>query len=118
MNNFLKNKPNQQFFELKPFKKDNHPKNLAIKGNISRSANFLTILYSFSGELDEVLIPQLNINPCRQDQLWQTTCCEFFLGLENSSQYWEFNLSPRADWNIYRFTDYRQTRQLKTKITT
>jgi hypothetical protein len=28
--------------------------------------------------------------------------------LQDSTQYWEFNLSPAGHWNIYRFLDYRQ----------
>jgi hypothetical protein len=55
--------------------------------------------------------------PTRKQELWQTTCFEFFLGIQNSPQYWEFNLSPNGDWNIYRFTGYRQGMVEEDKIT-
>jgi hypothetical protein len=30
------------------------------------------------------------------------------LGLPDSTQYWEFNLSPAGHWNVYHLLDYRQ----------
>jgi hypothetical protein len=46
--------------------------------------------------------------------LWEDTCFEFFLGIKNSAQYWEFNLSPAGHWNVYRFDGYRQGMQEET----
>ncbi len=46
--------------------------------------------------------------PTRRSRLWEETCFEFFLGVMNSDQYWEFNLSPAGHWNVYRFTSYRE----------
>ena len=43
----------------------------------------------------------------RRDQLWQHTCFEAFLGLPGSDAYWELNVSPDGDWNLYRFNGYR-----------
>ena len=48
--------------------------------------------------------------------MWKNTCFEFFLGIKNSPIYWEFNLSPSGDWNIYHFDDYRQSMQLENKV--
>jgi len=42
------------------------------------------------------------------DRLWEDTCLELFLGTEDSVHYWEFNLSPSGNWNVYRFTGYRE----------
>ncbi len=36
--------------------------------------------------------------------------------MRNSTKYWEFNLSPAGDWNVYRFTDYRQGMEEETAI--
>ena len=44
----------------------------------------------------------------RRDQLWQHTCFEAFLGLPGSEAYWELNVSPGGDWNLYRFSGYRR----------
>lgn len=30
-----------------------------------------------------------------------------FIGERESSPYWEFNVSPNGDWNIYKLSDYR-----------
>jgi hypothetical protein len=38
-------------------------------------------------------------------------CFEFFLGLKDSDQYREFNLSPAGHWNVYCFKAYRQEMQ-------
>ena len=44
----------------------------------------------------------------RLDQLWQHTCFEAFLALPGQQAYWELNVSPSGDWNLYRFSGYRQ----------
>ena len=43
----------------------------------------------------------------RRDALWTHTCFEAFLGLPGSAAYWELNVSPTGDWNLYRFSAYR-----------
>jgi hypothetical protein len=45
--------------------------------------------------------------PQRRDGLWQHTCFEAFVGVLGSEPYWEFNLAPSGDWNVYRFDGYR-----------
>ena len=95
-------------FTLKPFKLSESNSKINITGNIIRYNNKLHLEYLLQGDLSTIIIPlQANI-PTRKDELWQTTCFEFFLGIKDSLQYWEFNLSPTGDWNIYRFTNYRQ----------
>jgi hypothetical protein len=58
-----------------------------------------------------VMVPQQNARdssgPERRDGLWQHTCFEVFAGLVGSDSYWEINLSPSGDWNVYRFSGYR-----------
>jgi hypothetical protein len=53
------------------------------------------------------LLPEQTNQPARKDHLWQTTCFEFFVAPTGLPQYWEINLSPSADWNVYAFDDYR-----------
>jgi hypothetical protein len=31
-----------------------------------------------------------------------------FIGIKGTDPYWEFNLSPSGNWNVYRFDDYRK----------
>ena len=105
------------FFTLKPFKQSESNSKINITGNIVRDNNKLKLDYLLQGDLSKVLIASPKDLPLRKDELWQTTCFEFFLGIENSPQYWEFNLATTGDWNIYRFTDYRQGMEEETAFT-
>ncbi|NJM95457.1 MAG: hypothetical protein HC792_04035 [Acaryochloridaceae cyanobacterium CSU_5_19] len=40
------------------------------------------------------------------------------MGLADSEAYWEVNLSPRGDWNIYHLQGYRQGLQAEMAIKT
>jgi hypothetical protein len=55
-------------------------------------------------------------HPQRQDNLWQETCFEWFLGIPEVDRYWEFNLSPAGHWNVYRFDRYRAGMQPETAV--
>ena len=98
----------QYQFALQPFLSNNLIFGLQITGNITRTTNILNLNYQLTGDLSQLEIPLIANEATRKHELWQTTCLEFFLGIKNSTQYWEFNLSPAKHWNIYRFTDYRQ----------
>jgi hypothetical protein len=93
-------------FSLIPFTTDTAPA-IQITGKIERQQNQLIIEYKLQGQT-QIIIPPIVDTPTRQGNLWEHTCCEFFLGLQNSTQYWEFNLSPAGHWNVYRFLNYRQ----------
>lgn len=43
----------------------------------------------------------------RKDELWKQTCFEFFVKKADHKNYYEFNASPKGQWNFYRFSDYR-----------
>jgi hypothetical protein len=102
---------NDQIFSLQPFGKDSALSNLEAIGTVARQDPFLLIQYTLLGEIDRVAIPAPAKKPARKANLWEQTCFEFFLSIKNSPVYWEFNLSPAGDWNIYRFDDYRQGMQ-------
>jgi hypothetical protein len=108
---------NQSFF-LQPFPTIGQLPNLKIAGNIARNNNQLTIEYILQGELKEIAIAPPSAIPSRKHELWQNTCFEFFLGIQNSQRYWEFNLSPSGDWNVYCFDSYRQGMQEETAFST
>jgi hypothetical protein len=71
----------------------------------------LVLTYSAGGALDKILWPaSLSSQPQRRDELWKHTCFEAFIkpiGPGIKDEYWEINLSPAGDWNVYRFTSYR-----------
>jgi hypothetical protein len=96
---------NARTFALKPWA----PRpDLKITGKIARRGQTIIIHYELRGELAAVALPLPADIPARRPGLWQETCFEFFLAVQNSPQYWEFNLSPIGHWNVYHFADYRQ----------
>ena len=94
-------------FQLKPFPTAKALPYLEIVTTVSRRDK-LTVNYLLQGNLSQIILPPIKERVSRQDELWQTTCFEFFLAVFHSRQYWEFNLAPTGDWNSYRFTDYRR----------
>ena len=95
-------------FTLRPFSTDNLLPTIEILGKIDRQDRILSIEYRLSGDLDAIDIPQLAISPTRKDKLRESTCFEFFLGIPGDRNYWEFNLAPSGDWNIFHLDAYRQ----------
>ncbi len=99
------NSPN---FSLQPFAEGAPVPPFSITGAISRRGTHLTITYTLAGPLQELVIAPLAEEPARQWVLWETTCFEFFLAIQDAVGYWEFNLSPAGHWNVFRLASYRQ----------
>ena len=95
-------------FTLLPFPETGPLPFLAISGTIARQADTLIIRYRLSGPLTGIEIPAPGHRPTRRIGLWEKTCIEFFMAAKGSPRYWEFNLSPSGDWNVFRFEAYRQ----------
>ena len=94
-------------FSLKPFPGEGTPSGVTIGGTIERRADALTLRCEVRGDLSKASIPVAAGTPRRRDRLWEETCLELFLGTADSLGYWEFNLSPSGEWNVYRFDAYR-----------
>ena len=58
-------------------------------------------------DLDALVLPEPSQSRRRCDGLWQTTCLEAFWGFAGQDAYWELNLAPSGDWNLYRLSHYR-----------
>jgi hypothetical protein len=84
---------------------------LRIEGEISRVSGRLAVHYKLLGNLTEVVIPVPADMPARKNALWEETCFEFFIAARDASRYWEFNLSPSGNWNVFRFAAYRKGMQ-------
>jgi hypothetical protein len=97
----------QTNFVLKPFDSLTAPK-ITIGGTIQRQNNQLQIQYNIQGDTQSILWPQTANPPNRRFGLWEQTCLEFFIAQPDAQPYWEVNLSPSGDWNIYHLADYRQ----------
>ena len=96
-----------QPFSLAPFPAARVPQ-ITVTGITSLAGNWLRVHYSLAGDFASVALPRASTNPIRKDELWKSTCFEFFLAPEDQPQYWEFNLSPSGDWNVYRMDSYRR----------
>lgn len=105
-------------FYLQAFPSRKPLPNLSIAGDIDRNSNKIGIRYEVTGDLTEIAIARPSNTPARQHQLWEETCFEFFLGIKNSEEYWEFNLSPAGHWNVYCFDRYRQGMQEEVAFNT
>lgn len=95
-------------FRLQPFPGEPAPDGLTIRGSAHRDGESLTLRYALSGPLEELLLPEAGGEPRRLDDLWQSTCLEAFLALAGDPGYWELNVCPSGDWNLYRLDAYRQ----------
>ena len=100
-----------QNFSLTQFPSADLIDNPKITGKIGRLSNTLFIGYELLDPMAELMIPALEKMPCRRNSLWEETCFEFFLSGLNADRYWEFNLSPSGNWNVYCFESYRQGMQ-------
>ncbi|MBN2891996.1 MAG: hypothetical protein JXL97_09025 [Bacteroidales bacterium] len=93
-------------YKLIPFNKND--KSLHFTANIEIINNFVVkIKYEMKGNIADVIIPEISNNPKRLDNLWEQTCFELFIGEKDKKNYYEVNLSPSKDWNVFTFEDYR-----------
>jgi len=101
-----------KIFQLQPFEPIAADTKLSISGKVTLAGTQLTIAYLLSGDLEKVAIAPPDSKGIRRDRLWEQTCFEFFLAASlaptASTPYWEFNLSPSKDWNIFALDGYRQ----------
>lgn len=97
----------EKSFTLVPFPDENIPA-VTLTGRVSLGTNRLEIQYFLAGDLAEILLPDPSSSPGRKDELWKSTCFEFFLALDDKPHYWECNISPAGDWNVYSMDFYRR----------
>ena len=109
-------------FSLKPFESVAETTDLVIVVTVARKQNILSLSYLLEGDLNKVAIPNCSESGERKDRLWEQTCFEFFVAKGTShthaDPYWEFNLSPSGDWNVFALCGYRQGLQAETAFST
>ncbi len=93
---------------LHPFRQDSGLKGIVLEGHIRWVADQLLLQFRLQGPQKKLVFPSQTDAPQRLDGLWNSTCLEAFFGVPGKPHYWEFNLSPSGDWNLYRLDDYRQ----------
>lgn len=99
-----------QAFSLRAFGSDPAPLGLQLGGQLERRGDQLAITYQLMGPQTSVVLPTPSTmgTPRRRDGLWEHTCFELFLAAEGLEPYWEVNLAPNGDWNLYRLDGYRR----------
>lgn len=102
--------PPNPIFSLRPFEKDASLSGIECRGHLARQANTLFVHYEIVGDSMRIDIPERKREPSRKKGLWENTCLELFVAARDCDQYWEFNLSPSEDWNVFRFEHYRNER--------
>lgn len=94
---------------LQPFSPESTPGDCQIDTLISNDSSRLKIVFELAAKLDVLVIPAFEPSKARRkDNLWEGTCFEIFLGPSGLPNYWEFNLSPLGNWNVYSFAGYRE----------
>lgn len=102
---------------LLPFQAEPQLQGLALNCTAEREPRgVLRLRYRLSGPLQQILLPPLSPAPCRRDGLWQSTCFEAFLGRQGEANYWEINLAPSGDWNLYALSGYRNNLQPEARV--
>lgn len=66
----------------------------------------LAILYHLYAQTSRLRIASPRV-PRRSDGLWQHTCFEAFIAVNDGPAYYEFNFSPSGEWAVYGFGEYR-----------
>ena len=98
-----------QTVSLQPFPGTSDAPEIAFESIIKRTSdNQLSIIYDLKGEVDQIQFAEDTETPSRQWDLWETTCFELFVGTIGEKNYWELNLAPNGNWNVFNLDDYRQ----------
>jgi hypothetical protein len=96
-------------FRLLPFDLAPALADLRLDVGVQLEPAQLRIHYRLEGPLHRLAIPATHSGPPqRRDGLWQATCFEAFIAQADQPGYWEINLSPSGDWNVYRLDGYRE----------
>jgi hypothetical protein len=73
---------------------------------LSLDDNWLRLRWRIEG-CAELVLPSF-AGKGRADELWRTTCFEFFLMPNSQDGYIELNLAPSERWAAYTFSGYRE----------
>ena len=101
---------------LRPFQAEASLKHCSVEADLHWCGSELQLQFRLKAPSDQLICPPASATPKRLDGLWQSTCLEAFFGVPGQRSYWEFNLSPSGDWNLYRLEDYRQGLAIETGI--
>lgn len=66
------------------------------------SNDSIYVSYMLLGNIHEIDLGDTNSMHLRKLKLWEKTCFEFFIK-NQIGQYYEFNFSPKFEWNVFYF---------------
>lgn len=98
---------NSQEFLLQPFETEAHTQKFQLKGLLQKTGRELFIKSDIIGPLEQIILPKPSGEASQTLNLWENTCFEVFIGASKTNRYWEWNLSPNLNWNLFQFKDYR-----------
>ena len=103
-------------FSLKAF--ESNLQNVSVTVSLLESAEAVHIRYKLGlpEDLGWVLENAKGHKPQRKDELWCSTCFEFFWPDSDGNGYSEMNVSPSGDWQVYHFESYREGRTEATVL--
>jgi hypothetical protein len=93
---------------LHPFGLASAEFHLDFSSEITRGSQALQARFKLSGPLPALTIPSAKQNPERRKGLWEETCFELFISEPGLKSYFEINLSPSGDWDVFHFQSYRE----------
>ena len=93
-------------FLLVPYSGD--ARGLTFSLHLERERDVMTFRFRLKGLVSQVKTAGPFKTGVRRDELWQTTCFEFFLSRTDRVNYYEINMSTNGDWNAYAFAKYRE----------
>lgn len=111
-----------QSVQLKPFEvRDTQDIKIFVEFDFSKGILLLVYrLVDPSGIISDLEIEESKVwtldNSSRADNLWKSTCLEFFVKPREGKNYFEFNSNSQGQWNLYSFSDYRTSMQLEFKV--
>jgi hypothetical protein len=73
---------------------------------VSATCEGLRLVYTVAGHIAGLRIPTAT-KPGPANGLWQNTCLEAFVAVDEDAGYREFNFSPSGQWAMYRFASER-----------
>lgn len=78
-----------------------------IEAGVALDCGELRFFYRLDGDRRRIRLPSAS-GEGRTDGLWQHTCFEAFVRIEDAPQYLELNFAPSGQWAAYRFEGYRE----------
>lgn len=76
---------------------------VSVAASAERAGRALRLAWRLLDPAGTVVLPRPAVAPARRDGLWEHTCVEAFVAPRPGTAYWEVNVSPAGDWNLYRF---------------